>query len=243
MQQQYSTTKHVQYPAVVDDVVILPPNSVEVSQQPASVETNLGFVVTVANLAVTAILITGMLLNGSQVQNAIITGGIYFAATTTAFVFVITGALTAMVNGWQREKTERQRIMAYRELGEMSIGWKLAVEETRQLELMGRRGGAGDVQRVSPLNSFVPAIADGEEAQAEGVRFAMSLFDTRGNPDGKRLHPDGRLKIKMCGSKRGSGSREAGLWLLREGIIRRVRGGYALAVDKYPTRDSLRMYL
>lgn len=232
-------------PYVLDETVPLPPPIVEVSAatQPVTVETNLGFVLTVANLAVTAILIVGMLINGSQVRVAIVVGGVYFALTTTAFVFVITGALTAMVNGWQHERTERQRIEAYRELGEMALDWRLAVEETRQMELQGRRPPTEGVQRVSPLNTFVAPFADGEQAQVEGVRFAMGLYDTKGRPDPQRVHPDGRLKIKMCGSKRGSGSREAGVWLLRVGIIRRVKGGYRLDIDRYPTRDALRHLL
>lgn len=232
------------YHAAYDDVLPPPPIvEVQAQQQPATTETNLGFVLTAANLFVTAILIVGMLINGSHVQSAILVGGAYFALTTTAFVFVITGALTAMVNGWQQQTTERQRIDAWRELGEMAIDWRLAVEETRQMELMGRRGSADSVQRVSPLNSYVAPFAEGEQAQIEGVRFAMGLYDTHGRPDPKRVHADGRLKIKMLGSKRGSGSREAGLWLLRTGIVRRVRGGYALDVSRFPHRDSLRHLL
>jgi uncharacterized integral membrane protein len=232
------------YVSTFDEVAPLPPPPyVEVQSQPAVVEHNLGFVLTVANLLVTAILITGMLINGSQVQSAIIVGGLYFATTTTAFVFVITGALTAMVNGWQREKTERLRVEAYRELGGLNLEWRLSVEETRQMELAGRRPPAEGVQRVSPLNSYVPAIAEGEEAQAEGIRFAMGLYTTLGKPDPKRVHPDGRLTIRMIGSKRGSGSRDAGRWLLREGIVERVKGGYRLKVETYPTRESLRHLL
>lgn len=233
-------------PYVLDETVPLPPPPiVEVQQsQPPSQERNLGFVLTAANLFVTAILIVGMLVNGSQVQSAIVVGGVYFALTTTAFVFVITGALTAMVNGWQQQRTERLRIQAYRELGEMALDWRLSVEETRQMELVGRRPPAGGVQRLSPLNgNFVAPYADGEQAQVEGVRFAMGLYKTDGRPDPQRVHPGGRLKIRMIGSKRGSGSREAGLWLLQAEIIQRVRGGYRLNVEQYPTRDSLRHLL
>lgn len=232
------------YVSTFDEVAPIPPPAiVEVQAQPATVEHNLGFVLTIANLAVTAILITGMLVNGSQVQSAILVGGFYFATTTTAFVFVITGALTAMVNGWQRETTERLRVQAYRELGELALDWRLAVEETRQMELQGRRPPTEGVQRISPLNGYVAPFADGEQAQVEGVRFAMGLYNTLGRPDPKRVQEDGRLKIKMLGSKRGAGSREAGKWLLREGIIQRVQGGYALNVDSYPTRDTLRHLL
>lgn len=203
----------------------------------------MGFVLTVANLALTAVLITGMLVNGTHVQSAILVGGAYFATTTTAFVFVITGALTAMVNGWQREVTERQRIAAFRELGELNLDWRLAVEETRQMELLGRRPPTDPVQRVSPLSSYVAPYAEGEQAQVEGVRFAMSLYETHGRPDSALVHGDGRLRGRMIGSKRGSGSREAGRWLLQNGIIERVNGGYRLRVENYPHRDTLRHLL
>ncbi|MGP1666835.1 MAG: hypothetical protein ACTS5I_13170, partial [Rhodanobacter sp.] len=133
--------------------------------------------------------------------------------TTGTFALVVTGTLTNIVNGWQRERTERLKVQAYRELGDLNFQWKIAVEETRQLELVGRRGAAHPAQRVSPLNSFVPAIADQEEAQTEGTRFAMSLYATNGLPSSKRVHADGRLRVKMCGSKRGAGSRDAGRWL------------------------------
>lgn len=242
---EYNTrTVAPQYPAVYEETAIMPPPSyVEVPSQPANVETNLGFVLTVANLAITGIIIVAMIVDGTQAKNAIVVGGLYFATTTGTFALVVTGTLTAIVNGWQRERTERQRIVAYRELGELSLEWKLAIEQTRQLELVGRRPSAGDVQRVSPLNTYVPAIADGDEAQAEGIRFAMSLYDTQGRPDGKRVHSDGRLRGRMIGSKRGSGSRDAGRWLLREGIIKRVAGGYSLNLRDFPTRDSLRNWL
>ena len=232
------------YNAAFDEAIALPaPPIVEASSQVA-VETNLGFVLTIANLLLTAILITGMLLNGSHVQRAIMVGGLYFAGTSIVLVFVLTGAMTAMVNAWQRERTERLRVLAYRELGEMALDWRLAVEETRQMELQGRsRPSADAVQRLSPLNSYVAPYADGEKAQVEGVRFAMGLYDTLGRPDAKRVHPDGRLRGRMIGSKRGSGSREAGLWLLQVAIIRRVKGGYALNLARFPTRDSLHIFL
>ena len=71
----------------------------------------------------------------------------------------------------------------------------------------------------------------------------MGLYDTHGRPDSKHVHGDGRLRGRMLGSKRGTGSREAGRWLLRSGIIQRVRGGYALDVIRFPSRDSLRHLL
>lgn len=227
-----------------EEIFALPPPTVEVRPiPPATIETNLGFVLTLANLMVTAIIVIAMMLDGTQAQNAIIAGSIYFAVTMTGFALVVTGSLGTIVAVLSHERTERLRIDAYESLGEQAIEWRLACEQTRQIELLGRRPHADPVQRTSPLNSYVAPFADGEQAQAEGVRFAMSLYSTMGKPDPKRVHADGRLKLRMIGSKRGSGSREAGRWLLRAGIIQRVRGGYALDVGRFPTRDSLRYLL
>jgi hypothetical protein len=241
---QHHTARYAPVKSQDEMVELMPPPSyIEVQAQPATIETNLGFVLTVANLLITAIIVIAMMVDGTQAKNAIIAGCVYFALTMTGFALVTTGTLSAIVNGWQRERTERQRVQAWQTLGELSIDWRLAVEETRQLELMGRRGSAHPTERVSPLNTYVSAIEDGKEAQSEAVAFAMGLFGTNGKPDAKRVHPDGRLKIRMCGSKRGAGSRDAGRWLLREGIIERVAGGYRLRIDKYPTRDHLQHLL
>jgi hypothetical protein len=238
---QYSVMKN--HVAVFEDVAPPPYVDTRPYPAPATTETNLGLVLTLANLMVSAIIVVAMMLDGAQAKNAIVYGSQYFAVTMAGFALVVTGALSSIVNGWQHEATERRRIDAYQALGEQSLEWRLAVEETRQLELLGRRGSAEGVQRISPLQSYVAPYGDGEQAQVEGVRFAMSLYDTHGRPDARQVHADGRLRGKMLGSKRGAGSRDAGRWLLRAGVVRRVRGGYALAIDKYPTRDTLRHLL
>lgn len=226
------------------DEISPPPQYIEVQQnRPAAVETNLGFVLTLANLLITAIIITAMMLDGTQVLAAIIAGSVYFAVTMVLFTLLVTGSLTMILADLSKERTEHHRIDAYQELGEQAIQWRLAVEETRQIELLGRRGSTEGVQPPGQLQSYVPPFADGERAQVEGVRFAMSLYDTQGRPDNQRLHTDGRLRGKMLGSKRGSGSPEAGRWLLREGIVKRVRGGYALDLTRFPNRDSMRHLL
>lgn len=225
------------------DEISPPPPTVEVTNRPATVETNLGFVLTLANLMLAAIIVIAMLLDGTQVMLAIIAGSVYFAVTMIFFTLLVTGSLTMILADLSRERTEHHRIDAYQELGEQAIQWRLAVEETRQIELLGRRPHAEGVPPAGALQSYVPPFADGERAQVEGVRFAMSLFDTQGRPDNARVHPDGRLRGRMLGSKRGTGSPEAGRWLLRAGIIQRVRGGYALDLDKFPTRDALRHLL
>ena len=238
---QHSAMRNYVTPAAADEFMS-PPPYVELRPTSPTVETNLGLVLTLANLMVAAIIVIAMMLDGAQAKNAIIYGSLYFAVTMAGFALVVTGALSSIVNGWQRERTERLRVEAWRDLGELGIEWRLAVEETRQIELLGRRGAADPLPVAGPQN-YVAPYGEGEKAQVEGVRFAMGLYSTTGQPDPKRVHEDGRLKIKMCGSKRGAGSRDAGRWLLRAGIIKRVRGGYALDVAKYPHRDTLRYLL
>ena len=208
----------------------------------STVEHGLGLVLTIANLLITGIIITALMLDGTQALSAIVVGSIYFAVTTILFTLLVTGSLTIILADLARERAEHHRIDAYQELGERAIEWRLAVEETRQIELLGRRGSTDPVPSTQVQN-YVPPFADGERAQVEGVRFAMGLYGTDGRPDSSRVHSDGRLRLRMIGSKRGSGSPEAGKWLLRAGIIQRVRGGYALDVGKYPARDSLRHLL
>ena len=229
------------YVAALDEITP-PPPTIEVSNRPATVENNLGFVLTLANLMLAAIIVIAMLLDGTQVMLAIITGAIYFAVTMVFFTLLVTGSLTMILADLSRERAEHHRIDAYENLGEQAIQWRLAVEETRQIELLGRRPHAEGVQ-PAPVQNYVPPFADGERAQVEGVRFAMGLFSTVGKPDSQRVHADGRLKIRMCGSKRGAGSVDAGKWLLKAGIIERVRGGYRLNIEQFPSRDSLRHLL
>lgn len=243
---EYITTRNraQQYPTVYDDVVVLPPSPTSLESEPSPQNIQAGLLIVIsANLAVMVIVMGGLWAGGME-PLAIILGGIgYFTVTTPIYLALVTNVVTAMYSRHERERTERLRIEAYREIAELGFEWRLAVEETRQMELAGRRKGPAVAERISPLSTYVPAIADGDEAQQEGVRFAMGLYDTHGRPDARRVHADGRLKIRMCGSKRGAGSRDAGRWLLREGIVRRVQGGYALNLSHYPTRDSLRHYL
>lgn len=229
--------------AALDDLVPPPPYVDVRPTPPPATENNLGFILTLANLMVTAIIVVAMMLDGTQAMTAIIVGSVYFAVTMLGFSLVVTGALSGIVAALAHESTERQRIEAYQELGERALEWRLAVEETRQIEMLGRRPHADPLPSTGQIQSYVAPFADGERAQVEGVRFAMSLYDTQGRPDPQRLHRDGRLKVRMIGSKRGSGSVEAGRWLLRAGIVKRVRGGYALDVGRFPDRDSLRHLL
>jgi hypothetical protein len=235
---------NMQYPAVYDDVVVLPPSPTPLEGEPAPQNIQAGLLIVVsANFMVMGIVMGGMWAGGMNPVAIILSGIGYYTLSTPIYLALVTNVVTNMYSRHERETTERIRIEAWREIAERAFEWKIAIEETRQLELVGRRGATGAAQRVSPLNTFVPAIADHEEAQSEGTRFAMSLYGTMGTPENKRVHADGRLKIKMCGSKRGAGSRDAGRWLLREGIIQRVAGGYRLNIEKFPTRDSLQTYL
>lgn len=240
----FTTRKSVQYPAVYDDVVVLPPSPTPLEGEPAPQNIQAALIIVVsANFAVMTTVIIILLFSGAPPLPTILGGIAYYMLTTPLYTAMVTGVITTMYSRREREKTERIRIDAWREIAERAFEWKLAVEETRQMELAGRRGAVAPAQRISPLNTFVPAIADGQEAQQEGTRFAMSLYGTNGQPSSKHVHADGRLKQKMLGSKRGSGSRDAGRWLLKERIIERVPGGYRLNLALFPNRDSLRHLL
>lgn len=95
--------------------------------------------------------------------------------------------------------------------------------------------------------AFADEVEPAQDSSAnEAVAWASQLYNELGQPDPKKIQLTGdpasigRLRVKMLGSKRGSGSREAGLWLLRQGIAHKVAGGYCLNLKHYPTRESLR---
>src|SRR5690606_2649445 len=131
--------------------------------------------------------------------------------------------------------------------------WRLAVEETRRLELHAelaartpqpaRSEPAAPLHRLSPLNTFVAPYADEERAAGEALDWAAGLYTRYGTPDPRQVlmvgDDRGRLRGRRIGSKRGGGSREAGLWLLRKNVVQRVRGGYRFNVDSFPTRAAL----
>lgn len=270
------TTRHSamkSYVSALDDFTP-PPPVVEVQAQPVTVETNLGFVLTIANLAVTAIIVIAMMIDGTQAKTAIIAGCGYFAVTMTGFALVTTGTFGAVLNGWQRERTERKRVEAYRELGVLAIEWRQAVEANRALELQAqaaplqltrriaaletelleRQVNAGGVQ---PPSTFVTPYDNRNHAAfaemptvdttaQEAVAWLSGLYNDVGQPDPRKIQMSGdsaalgRLKVRMLGSKRGTGSKEAGLWLLQQGAVRKVEGGYQLNLKHYPMRESLR---
>jgi hypothetical protein len=273
MTEQYRSTQQAiqawRNVPVVDEVVPLPPPP-DVPSKPAIVEANLGFVITIANLLITAIIITAMMLDGTQAKNAIVAGSIYFAVTMTSFALVITGTLSAIVAALARERTERQRIKAYRVLGELAIQWRQAVEANRtaelqaqampiqlqkriaalETELLEQRVAADPLRRVSTFvspydNRSKAAFAEEVEPPVdttanEAIGWASGLYNELGQADPAKVQADGRLKMRMIGSSRGPGSREAGLWLVHKGVIVKVPGGFALNMRHFRTRESLR---
>lgn len=265
------------YIAALDDLTP-PPPPIEIQARPATVETNLGFVLTVANLMITAIIITAMMLDGTQAMTAIIAGSIYFAVTMTGFALVVTGALSSIVAALAHERTERQRIEAYEALGALAIEWRQAVEQNRSAELQAQAMPLQLTRRIAALETellerqvnadplhtpsfvtpydnrsgaaFAEEVGPARDTSArEAVAWLSGLYDDLGKPDAKKVQligdtsSLGRLKVRMLGSKRGSGSREAGLWCLNNGAIKKVSGGYQLQLALFPTRESLRNLL
>lgn len=127
---------------------------------------------------------------------------------------------------------------------------RIAALET---ELLEQRISAGGVQTPSGRNTFVTPYdnrskaAFSEETEPptdttanEAMQWLNSLYDELGNVDRRKVNSDGRLKVRMIGSSRGPGSREAGRWLIQRGVIYKVPGGFALNLQHYRTRESLR---
>jgi hypothetical protein len=233
---------------VLDDVQMPPAAVIEtetlhVSDHETGSPLGAALIVTVAaNIAMSLIIITAMILDGSKANRAIIAGGLYFLVSTITFSFVITGSLTAILGRWARETTERRRIDAYLELGERMLEWRMMQEQVPAVP----RGPTAAMHRLSPLGdapNYVTPYLEGEQAAVEGLRWAVGLYDASGQPDRRKVGADGRLLCRMIGSKRGGGSRESGLWLLRNGVIVRVRKGYALAVDRFPAVETVRRLL
>ncbi|MCC6454481.1 MAG: hypothetical protein IT328_06020 [Caldilineaceae bacterium] len=227
-------------------------------------------VIVSANLAMTAIIICAMLFDGRQVEAALQRGILYFALTTPLFLIIITGSLSKILGRWSREKTERQRIKAYERVMVVAFQWRQAVESNRaaelqaqalptqltrriaalETELLERSVSAGGVQPpstfVSPHdNRSNAAFAAETEPQVdttanEAISWASGLYNELGQADPTKVQADGRLKVRMIGSSRGPGSREAGLWLIQKGVIVKVPGGFALNMRHFRTRESLR---
>jgi hypothetical protein len=124
----------------------------------------------------------------------------------------------------------------------MTLEWRMMQETT----LTERRGATQGVHRLSPLGdspNYVTPYLEGQQAAVEALRWACALYDATGRPDRRKVGADGRLRVRMIGSKRGGGSRESGLWLLRNGVIVRVRKGYALDLLAFPTAETVRRLL
>lgn len=268
------------YVPAIDDILSPSQRTEPEPAKTAMPDIGLGFVVVSANVLVTAIIIIAMLVDGAQTTRAIVTGSLYFATSTTLYIFIYTGALSDVVTVWQRERTERYRIQAYTQVAEQTITWRLRVEENHALELQAnglpadlprrlaqledrlfaQQLSAEGVQTPSASSSFVApydnrsTAAFAQETQpaidttaSEALAWVRGLYLDTGLPDPAQVQTSGDktgwLKVRMLGSKRGTGSKEAGLWLLHRKVILRAAGGYRLNVELFPRRESLRALL
>lgn len=209
----------------------------------------LGVVVTIANILISLIVIIGMWLDSQQTGKAIIAGALYFGVTTPVYVGLITGSLPAIVAAWQRERTERHRIDAYADLAELSLRHRLAVERNERLRLAPPAATpalpADPLQTPAPPDTFVaPYASDADQVAQEALAWLATLYGPDHRPDPDKVIMSGpaagRLRVRMLGSKRGTGSREAGLWLLHKRAILKVEGGHALNLSRLPYSWNLR---
>lgn len=222
------STKNSWVPAIPDSD-ILPPPPEPLPQAPSirkDVQAeNAWFVLTFANVLVATIIVAGMLVDGSTTGRAILYGSLYFFFTMTIFVLALTGTLTDIVRGRQREITERERIDAYADLGSQTLQWHILVEQNRRLELQ-RDALPADLERrlvavetdllerslpapprqgdtwVSPYDNrkrgaFAAQTQPPHDTTAqEAVAWAMTLYLDNGHPDPARVQLDGKLDAR-----------------------------------------------
>lgn len=179
-------------PAIPDDVLAPPPSPLpEAPLVRDSVRAeNAWFVLMVANILVTTIIIAAMLIDGTSTRRAIMWGVVYFAPTTTIFVLALTGTLTDIVRGRQREITERERIAAYADLGEQALRWRQSVEDNRRLELERDSLPATLSKRLNEIDAkldevYYPPRAGGVQPPPD-----VAPYDNRGKAAfARELHP------------------------------------------------------
>lgn len=237
------------YVPAVEEILSPPPPPAESDIPVPPDNGGLGALFVLANIFVTFLLIAGMIINGEEVRTAMLIGAIYFIVSTSVVALIVTHALTTVIAVWQREKTERARIDAYADIAEMAIQWRLAIEKNRALELQAQAPQqpqlpAGGVQPPHKGRTFVPPYDKPDETAREAVDWAYSLYLPTGKPDPEKVQVEGDkrgwLLVRMLGSKRDGGSKEAGLWLLHRKFILPARGGYIVNLNHFPRREHLR---
>lgn len=125
------------YVPALDDVLSPPP---EPATEPPLVRNSVSseaawFISTLSIVLMTVVLIVSMLVDGSTAKEAVHQGVKFFLGAIALVTVVLSGTLTDMWRGYQHEKTERQRINAYADLGEQALEWRMKVEDNRRLEL------------------------------------------------------------------------------------------------------------
>lgn len=140
-------------PAVEEILAPPPAPQPDPPQAQTRAEPGLGFVVTVANVLLTAIIITGMIVRGTDVGSSILIGAGYFALTTGVYILALTGTLTDVIRGGQQQRTERLRIEVYADLAEQAIQWRLLIEQNRKLELESQAIPADLSRRLAALET------------------------------------------------------------------------------------------
>lgn len=234
----------------VEDIFLPPPPAYQGhwdhgQRQDRSNDGGLGFIAILASLLVTTIIIVAMLIDGQQAGKAILVGAGFFTALMVVLAFLFTGTLSAIVATVQHERTERLRIEAYADIAEQAIRWRMEVERPSRVQLdEGRqppsRVDAGALQGPTGTGNFVPPVKEPTAAKLEALAWARALYRDDGYPNPRMVRPNGWVRVRMLGSKRDTGSADAGEWLIRNRVVKRANNGYVLNLVQYPTRESLK---
>lgn len=184
--------------------------------------------VTGANVLLSGILIAGMVYDQQAVSIAVVSGAIYFAASTVVTTLILSGQLVALMDSRQRSAIERRRM----ELMTPAYRQQYRVVDDPMMETPALPEDVGP--------SYVAPVED--SAYREAVAFVVQLYGPDGLPDPKKVHMSttkegpGRLRIKAP-------SRSAVEYLLNRRVLVDMKNGYRLNVPRYPTIQVIRAQL
>jgi hypothetical protein len=214
----------------------------------------LGAIVTIANVLVTIVLVVAMYVDSHSATVAVLSGIGFFVVSTTLTLLTLSGTLTAIVVGRQKEVTTRRMHMMQLEVYRTQAGLLAApeplmlpapVEEPALAPLEGSMPAVEPLPPPSMPARFVPAVD--ASAARDAILWAMTLYTPEGQPDPSKVRLDskresaGRLRVP---APKSSAVKE---FLLTKRVLERVDGGLRLRVDRFGSsakvRELMSMYV
>lgn len=218
-------------PAIIDDIRQTDRRG-EVHYDPQPAEPAIATVEVLAHLIVGVIVGWGMWLSRSDVALAMLTGVGYFAMMTTLRILAKTDTLKDWLRSTLEYRLEKHRINTLADLADRHFDLMELEAQAKQPQVI-REG----VRTPSAQNYVPPHTPD---AIAEAIAWAEGLYDAGGNLDRRKLHPNGKVKGVIVGSKRDKhGTEAAQQYLVSRGFLAMKEGGGYINIRRYPTTVEL----